>query len=422
MISLDPLTIPPCPEIRTPADITSLLQTERAHRGIQGAGKLLQRLHTRISGRRPTLCFYDHVIHFIGGGQKYGATLIEALKDRFDITLLCHRPLSHEQLQSWYGFDLSNCPIEVMPLPFFDEENRHIDPALVTARVHNPFHAVSLRSGDFDFFINNSMNEMVLPLSPVSLAVCHFPERRPSDYFYMDRYDGIIFNSLYTAGWIRERWGLTPHAHLYPPVHMAQESPSQKKHQILSVARFELGGSKKQREMVAAFAELHRLLPAGHPWRLVLCGGSPADNPYLEQVRRESTGLPVDILTNISEEQLKGLYRESSIFWHICGMNQRDPALVEHFGMTIVEAMQNHIVPVVFDGGGQREIVDHGENGYRIVRPAELLRYSWDLIHNAPLRHQLAEAAFEKSKRFDKPRFIKEAQELFDRLILEYLA
>jgi glycosyltransferase involved in cell wall biosynthesis len=382
---------------------------------------MLQRMDTILRGRKPSLCFYDHVIHFIGGGQKYGATMIEALKDRFDITILCHRPLTHDQLETWYGFDLRDCPIEVMPLPFFDEENRHIDPALVTARVHNPFHAVSLRSADFDFFVNNSMNEMVLPLSPVSLAICHFPERRPSDYFYMDRYTGIIFNSLYTAGWIRQRWGINPHAHLYPPVHMAPQSLPEKKPLILSVARFELGGSKKQLEMVSAFAELHRLLPPGHPWKLVLCGGSPAENAYLQKVRDAAEGLPVEIQTNIDEEALKKLYREASIFWHICGLGQRDPSLVEHFGMTIVEAMQNRLVPIVFDGGGQREIVDQGENGFRITRPADLLRHTWTLIHDENRRKDLAEGAYEKSKRFDKPRFIAETRALFDRLSQEYL-
>lgn len=414
------IQIPPCPIDPSPGALRARIQNEREQNGLQAAFKLLQRQETILTGRKPTLGFYDHVIDFIGGGQKYGATMIQALKDRFAITILCHRPLTHKQLEDWYGFDLGQCPIEIIPLPFFDDRNLHIDPALVTARVHNPFHTVSLRSADFDFFVNNSMNEMVLPLSPVSLAVCHFPERRPSDYFYMDRYSGIIFNSHYTAGWIQQRWNLTPHAHLYPPVHMAPASLPEKKPQILSVARFELGGSKKQLEMVAAFTQLHKMLPADHPWRLILCGGTPADNPYLEKVRAASHGLPIDILTNIDEERLKTLYRESSLFWHICGLNQRDPALVEHFGMTIVEAMQNHLVPIVFDGGGQREIVDQGLNGYRITRPAELLRHTWTLIHDQALRRNMGDAAFEKSQRFDKPRFIAETQALFDELLRDY--
>jgi glycosyltransferase involved in cell wall biosynthesis len=41
--------------------------------------------------------------------------------------------------------------------------------------------------------------------------------------------------------------------------------------------------------------------------------------------------------------------------------------------MTVVEAMQNEAVPIVYDGGGLPEIVDHGINGFRVKSTAELL-------------------------------------------------
>jgi len=44
--------------------------------------------------------------------------------------------------------------------------------------------------------------------------------------------------------------------------------------------------------------------------------------------------------------------------------------------MTTVEAMQNYCVPVVIDGGGQREIVEHGISGFRFTSKEELKSYT----------------------------------------------
>ncbi len=72
-----------------------------------------------------------------------------------------------------------------------------------------PFHRLSRESGGYDVFVNNSMNEMVFPLAPVSVFICHFPERRPRTYFYADRYTRVVCNSRFTAAWI-ENGGFRP--------------------------------------------------------------------------------------------------------------------------------------------------------------------------------------------------------------------
>ena len=103
--------------------------------------------------------------------------------------------------------------------------------------------------------------------------------------------------------------------------------------------------------MVKLFAELS----AQHPqsfgrWKLILAGGSPVQNPYLQSVRQavtESALANVELRVNIAASELKSLYQRSKIFWHLCGLDRDEPELVEHFGMTTAEAMQNSCVPVV---------------------------------------------------------------------------
>ncbi len=128
----------------------------------------------------------------------------------------------------------------------------------------------------------------------------------------------------------------------------------------------------------------------------------------------------IECLVNCSGDVLKSLYKRARIFWHLCGLDQTDPALVEHFGMTIVEAMQNRLAPVVFDGGGQREIVEHGESGFRVSSTAQLLSCTMKLIRQHELREKLSLNAFERSKRFSRENFEKTVKDFYQDQLEKY--
>ncbi len=394
--------------------------------GIQAAYNTLLQNEVAMGLRKPTLALYDHTGHIIGGGQKYGFTVAHALQDTFDITLIVNREISHKNILEWYHLDLSPCRIKVIEIPFFEQfDTPLLDPARVSRRTANPFHIISKESGNYDFFINNSMNEMVYPLSNVSMVICHFPERRPVSYFYMDKYSYVIYNSKYTAHWIEQKWKFKPHKHIYPPVDMASgQGEVPKENIILSVARFEAGGSKKQLEMVRTFLKLNRRFPGIlKQWQLVLVGGSPDENDYLKRIKEtiEKSGAEnIRLMINISGDELKEMYRKSTIFWHLCGLDQTDPSLVEHFGMTIVEAMQNRLVPIVFDGGGQQEIVKQGVSGFRVQSTARLISFTMKLIQEPELREKLARSAFERSKAFTRQTFEKNVRDFFTRELEKY--
>ncbi|MEW5899904.1 MAG: glycosyltransferase family 4 protein [Acidobacteriota bacterium] len=394
--------------------------------GIQAAYNLLLRAEVAIGRRRPTLGLYDHAFHLIGGAQKYGLTLAAALLDRFETTIISNKEVTADDFRSWYNLDLSSCRFKLIRIPFYEERGTvFLDPALVTAKMANPFHPVSKESGAYDIFVNNSMNEMVFPLSNISALICHFPERRPKTYFYADQYTAVIYNSRYTAEWVGKRWKFVPHEHIYPPVDPAEkQDASLKKKIILSVARFEPEGTKRQREMIGAFLKLSEIYPAAvKDWTFILAGGSEPQNRYLEELRKMAQSSPlrnVELRVNIPAAELASLYEEASIFWHLCGVVQNDPSEVEHFGMTTVEAMQRQAVPVVYDGGGLGEIVDDGVNGYLVRTRAELLERTFRLFRQPELRLKLGQAAAEKARVFSRAHFEVRVRAFFDRLLETY--
>jgi GT2 family glycosyltransferase/glycosyltransferase involved in cell wall biosynthesis len=390
--------------------------------GALAVDHLLGRMQVVLGHRKMSVGFYDQALHVIGGGQKYGCTLAAALQRRFDVTLLANRPIGLADLQGWYGLPLSGCRLRVIPVPFFDKYGSWVDSAVVTDDVPNPFEAVAAQSKDFDIFVNVNMLTMVRPLSPFSIFVCHFPDTPRRCYFAAHEYSALVVNSLYTAQWVKLLWGLEPDLLVYPPVEM-EASPAKKENLILSVARFEPGGSKKQRELIQAF----EMLRTSHPdllrdWRLVLVGGSLPQNAYLEDIERmarESTA-PVEVRVNVPISELQGLYAKAKIFWHACGLGEKDPRLIEHFGMTTVEAMQNRCVPVVIDGGGQREIVEHGRSGYRFNSIHDLCDYTLKLIATPELMERFKEAAYQRGQEFTQKRFEEAVDRLFRALEEEY--
>ena len=81
--------------------------------------------------------------------------------------------------------------------------------------------------------------------------------------------------------------------------------------------------------------------------------------------------------------------------------------------MTIVEAMQNKIVPIVFDGGGQREIVEQDTSGFRVSSTAQLMSAVLKLVRDNELRQKMAENAFERSKLFSRETFEANIKEFY---------
>jgi glycosyltransferase involved in cell wall biosynthesis len=397
-----------------------------SERGIQAAYNYLLQAEVMLGIRKPSMAIYDHAFHFIGGAQKYGLSLISFLQNQFDITIIAHKDVTQQDFLKWYNLDLSRCRIKCIRLPFYEGKRvDHLDPACISKKTGNPFHLISKESGNYDIFINNSMNEMVYPLSNVSIIICHFPERRPKTFFYADYYTHVVYNSRYTAEWIQKKWKFPPHQHIYPPVDMEDTNKNAtKKKIILSVARFEVEGTKRQQEMIEAFLKLKQAYPKiTKDWRFILVGGSNPNNPYLLNLRKildQNPDHSIELKINATAQEIKSLYKESMLFWHLCGLTHDDPAEVEHFGMTIVEAMQNRMIPIVFDGGGPREIVDHGRNGFRVTSRAELIEYSIRLIKDEELRGKLGENAQKKSQIFSKKIFEKKVRSFFGDILKIY--
>jgi hypothetical protein len=88
--------------------------------------------------------------------------------------------------------------------------------------------------------------------------------------------------------------------------------------------------------------------------------------------------------------------------------------------MTTVEAMQNRCVPIVINGGGQKEIVEHGVSGYRFDTLEELCERTLQVIASPDLSECVGNAAFERAKQFSRSRFDAFVKKFFSSIEEEY--
>lgn len=219
----------------------------------------------------------------------------------------------------------------------------------------------------------------------------------------------IVCNSKFTKGYIDKEFKVNSKV-IYPAVEPNPlDSLKNKQNIILSVGRFDnLMQSKRQDVLIEAFKK-----NKFKDWKLILAGGVLHGQGYVNKLKNMSEGYDIEILTNITHSKLKSLYQQSKIFWHAAGFGldiDSHPQKAEHFGISTVEAMSSGLVPVVFNGGGLKEIITN-KTGYLWKSTEELLENTKKAIKLSN-DQQSIKRIINRSKVFSRERFDEEFKKL----------
>lgn len=193
----------------------------------------------------------------------------------------------------------------------------------------------------------------------------------------------------------------------------------QKENIILTVGRFFLYPHNKKHEiMLTFFINNYKKYFTG--WKLIIAGGltEAGGQDLINKLKNQSKEFQVEIVVNPSFVGLQRLYQKAKIYWHATGFGEdleKYPERAEHFGITTVEAMTHGTVPVVFNGGGQKEIISDSVDGFLWENEQDLLEKSYKLISNNKLWQDVSKKAREKASFYSVQKFYAKLEKIINR-------
>jgi glycosyltransferase involved in cell wall biosynthesis len=371
----------------------------------------------------------------IGGSEFVAALLAEALAKDHQVDLFHRIPsITAEKFAANSGTNLDNVRLHYVDRPDSQPQVSRRHPL---AYYHELQKIQAELSEGYDIFVaivhdvppfSHAKKGALIVLFPVPTAPyvkseggvdAKLARKRPGGYIYqswawkkrMEGYGLKTAISDFSRLWAKKRWGIDC-AVVYPPVNTSFSHVNKEK-VILSVGRFALRGHghrKNQEEMLETYARMQskRL----RDWKYFSVGGlgeTSAHKAYYEQLSALAATSGAAVVANLPRNELKGLYERASIFWHASGYGENQdvqPEMVEHFGISTVEAMAAGCVPVVINKGGQSEIVEHEVSGFVWETLDELQHYTARLIDDDILRLQMSGAARKRAQIFSRERFL----------------
>lgn len=371
---------------------------------------------------------YNQPYGGVGGSEFCAAVLAEAFSKQHEVTILHHiEPLTKERFEQFFSVTLGDTNLRYFPWePFRGSQTR-----LPWRRYRESREFYQELSEPFDVFV--AFVHQVPPFCHArrGVLVVLFPTfDRPNEWPWTDTdggswawrmarrcYDDWEWRqrmasypvkwaiSQFTAAWTRRRWGIDCQV-VAPPVEI--DFPVVPKERlILSLGRFT--PVKKQLEMLQAFRSQAETTLRG--WKYYCVGGlstSPLHQEYFGRLDEVAGQCGAILLPNASRETVCSLLQRAGIFWHAMGCGEdpeKQPQLMEHFGICTVEAMAAGCVPVVVNRGGQAEIVEPGVSGFVWETISEMLEYTARLVTEDGLRGKMSAAARGRAAQFDKQQF-----------------
>lgn len=357
--------------------------------------------------RRVKIGIFSPYLDTMSGGEKYILTLAECLSLEHDVKIFWDKDKEkdiREKAKHRFNFDLANITFTS---------------SIFSSTISFVERFWESKKYDLIFFLSDgSIPFLACPVilhfqSPVEWVNVSLKTRVKMSFIHE-----VICNSFFTKHYIDRKFHIQSKV-VYPPVDFSDAKNNIKKEKIiLNVGRFGINHSgssfKKQDILAEAFAELVK--NGINKWKLVfIISLRDEDKKSFNFFQKKYHSLPIEYVINPSSEKLWEYYAKASIYWHASGYGEnleKYPDRAEHFGISTVEAMGSGAVPLVYNAGGQKEIVTQKQTGFLWNSTQELLEYTQDLISDQSKLDYFSHSAKQAAQKYQKENFCKSIKSL----------
>lgn len=346
---------------------------------------------------------FDPYLDDNGGGERYMMTIAECLSRENDVDIFWDNAKDLKKVEDRFNLDLSRLKLtdNIFKYPFIKKQKASRKYDLI----------IMLSDGSIPVL---SSKKLYLHMQQPTHASLNLKNK-----LKLKRIDKIFCNSEFTKKFIEKNYKFKCDL-LYPPVSIYGKSEN-KENIIFHVGRFRVMNVKsedykKQQFMLETFKDM---VDKGlKNWKFLLAVGvNDLNNPKFISMKESAKGYPIEFLINASKKKLWEKGSKAKIYWHATGFGEdlvKNPHLAEHFGISTVEAMGVGAVPVVFNGGGQKEIVTDFKDGFLWNTKDELEKFTLKLTEDHNLFSVMSMSAYERSRDFDDRDFCRKVHEVIN--------
>lgn len=304
------------------------------------------------------VALYSPYLDILGGGERHILSILKVFDDLgYQIVLIWNDPSILRKIEKTLSISFLHATV----IPNFLDKKTPIQTMINTHSFEYFFYVT-----DGSYFLSAAKRNYIFAMVPnKDLYHVHgLNKLKTSNYSF-------ITNSNFTHDWL-VKWGITSDV-IYPYIHkdyfIKSEQIAKKDNIILSVGRFFAHlHSKKQGEIIKMFTK-YKQNTSDSDLTLHLAGRvDDKDVTYFEEIKKMAeTRTDIVIHKNISEIDLKTLYKKATYYWHFAGFGineSKNPEKVEHLGMTPLEAMAGGCITFCYDAGGPGELIKNDETGY----------------------------------------------------------
>ena len=358
-----------------------------------------------------------------GGAEAVCMNVLEALQDRYDVTLFTTQTPDFEELNPYYNADVGNITVRVPTSSTL--LNEAIGPrlgllkyALLNRAIQESLHSFDVVIGTFNE-LGTDGNPILYFHHPVySQPEVALDARDQSDsrdvyteicrHIAGDSTERIqnsmaLANSDWMANLVEEEYNIRPET-VYPPVDTGEFDPvprDQKENGFVSIGRF-----APDKNILRNIEIVIRLHERGHDVHLHLIG-PPHMSDYQQQIeaRAEKHDF-IHIENEVSRKELVQLVNT-----HRYGLHGKNN---EHFGMVVAEMVAGEALPFIPNSGGQREIINN-QPALLYDTVSDAVENIDSVLSNPELERKLRTNLPSITEQFGRDRFRTEIQTMVER-------